>query len=304
MKGKLGQIILVLMAGILFPYMAVLIAIQNGFMASGQEINAGYQIIMENGSCVESEQYLAGILAKQISAEYPMEVLKAQAVLARTWLHEMMNGQNYINEQQLGEYRWDSTCTDTYGDNYLDAYRMYYRAVFSTEGETIWYNENRIVPLYHVLSAGQTRDDSSGSCPYLIGRECSFDMEAEQFLQVQILEEKDYWDIWNSIDPNRQIEQSAMILDQIVWTTDNAGYVTGANVQGIDFDGKEIQTAFNLASPWMRMEVYGTRIRIISRGIGHGYGLSQWEAKRLAENGSDYRQILQYFFHGISIKAE
>lgn len=304
MRGKLGQIMLVVTAGILFPYMAVLVAMQNG-IAVRQEKETGRQIIAEEGKLIESEQYLAGILAKQITADYPMEALKAQAVLARTWLYQAMGDSKRISEEQLGAYRWDSRwMIDTYGEDYLKDYRIYYRAVIATQGETAWYNERRITPLYHMLSAGQTRDDSSGVCPYLIGRECSFDMEAEQFLQVQILEMEEYWNTWNEIDPGRQLDTGTLTSEEMEWETDTAGYVITVSAQGIEFTAQEMQDAFGLASPWVRADVYGTQIRLISRGIGHGYGLSQWEARRLAESGYDYKQILQHFFHGISIKAE
>ena len=35
---------------------------------------------------------------------------------------------------------------------------------------------------------------------------------------------------------------------------------------------------------------------VITRGIGHGLGMSQYTAKKLAENGSSYQEILEYFF--------
>ncbi len=305
MKGKLRKIMLVLTAGILFPYMAVLLAIQNGVTVSGGETGSHRQVILEDGSRMESERYLAGIVAKQIEASYPKEALKAQAVLARTWLYQAMGEQDAIREESLGEYAWDSSwMMETYGTDYVQYYQIYYRAVFETRGETAWYEERRITPLYHVLSAGRTRDDNSGSCPYLIGRECNFDMEAEQFLKVQILEPADFWAAMNQIDPKRQVDPAAITLSAIEWKTDSGGYVLSAVINGLEFQAQEIQTVLNLPSAWMRAEEYGTQIRVISRGIGHGYGLSQWEAKRLAKSGYDYKQILGHFFHGISIKPE
>jgi len=305
MKGRIGQIVLVLTAGILFPYMAVLLAMQNGIYAAGQEWKMERKIVTEGGRFIESEQYLAGILAKQIPADYPMETLKAQAVLARTWLYQAMGDADSINEEELGAYRWDGRwMADTYGEDYLKDYQKYYQAVFATRGETAWYEDSRITPLYHALSAGQTRNDSSGICPYLIGRECNFDMEAERFLQVRILEKEEFWSALNRINPLRQVNEGEASLEMIEWNIDTAGYVVTANIQGMEFSAQEIQEVLEISSPWIRIDMYGAQIRIISRGIGHGYGLSQWEARRLAENGYDYKKILQYFFYGISIKTE
>lgn len=36
-------------------------------------------------------------------------------------------------------------------------------------------------------------------------------------------------------------------------------------------------------------------------GFGHGLGVSQYGAKAMAEKGSDYRQILEYYYNGITI---
>ncbi len=303
MKAKLKQIALVFTVGILFPYMAVLLAMQNGIAVSGQE-DGGRRIILQDGRQMDSERYLAGILAKQIDSEYPSEVLKAQAVLARTWLYQAMGEKDTISEEQLGEYAWERDwMPDIYGSGYLEAYHRYYRAVFATQKETAWYENIRITPLYHMLSAGRTRDDNSGNCPYLIGRECSSDMEAEQFLRVKIMEPAQFREVFNRIDPARQMGEEAALTD-MEWKTDSAGYITQVVINGMEFSSQEVQHAFEMPSSWIRAEEYGTQIRLISRGIGHGYGLSQWEAKRLAENGYDYQQILGHFFHGISIKAE
>ncbi len=44
--------------------------------------------------------------------------------------------------------------------------------------------------------------------------------------------------------------------------------------------------------------------RFIGRGFGHGVGLSQYGAKALAEQGYDYRQIVQYYYDGVQITKE
>ncbi|MBQ9881210.1 MAG: SpoIID/LytB domain-containing protein [Synergistes sp.] len=42
----------------------------------------------------------------------------------------------------------------------------------------------------------------------------------------------------------------------------------------------------------------GYSVTISGRGAGHGVGLPQWSAKAMAENGWDYRRILDYYFSG------
>ena len=45
----------------------------------------------------------------------------------------------------------------------------------------------------------------------------------------------------------------------------------------------------------------GETLVLYGRGSGHGVGLSQWGAKTLAENGWDYRKILEYYFPGTTV---
>ena len=44
------------------------------------------------------------------------------------------------------------------------------------------------------------------------------------------------------------------------------------------------------------------KIRIVTKGHGHGFGLSQYTAQKMAEKGEDYRKILQYFFPGTELE--
>lgn len=304
MGQRFRQIGIVLAAGLLFPYMVVLLAAQKGIGVEKRQAGGAYQVILNGGMGMDAEAYLAGILARQISADYPEELLKAQALLARTWLYRMMGDGQQIYAAALGDYEWNTEdLIELCGENYMEDYKRLYAAAYETEGETIWYEGERITPLYHALSAGETRFDTSGACPYLIGRECSFDMEAPGYQQVQLMEPQSFWAYINGIDPLRQVGENTDIA-AVQWEMDEAGYVLSATVGDISFSGQELQNALGVQSPWLRAERYGDRIRVISKGIGHGYGLSQWEGKRLAESGYGYREILEYFFHGITIKNE
>jgi stage II sporulation protein D len=44
-------------------------------------------------------------------------------------------------------------------------------------------------------------------------------------------------------------------------------------------------------------------VRFFGKGFGHGVGMSQWGAYRMAEAGHDYRDILQHYYKGIQITS-
>lgn len=306
MRQRIKMIFLVLSAGLLFPFMIALLMLQNGFGVEEAQIDDKKRVTLSDGTSLSAETYLAGIIALQLPADYPYEMVKAQALLARTWLYRMMGEKDEVESGELGEYRWDAKrLRDVCGPDYLESYKLFYKAACDTKGETVWYEDERITPLYHALSAGQTRSDNSGACPYLVGRECNFDMEAQEYLQVQLMEPGAFWAQIGKIDPGRPLEGINMEnTESIEWNTDEAGYVLSVDIGGASFSGRELQDAFGLQSSWMRADQCGSQIRVISKGIGHGYGLNQWEGKRLAESGYDYKAILEYFFQGITIKNE
>ena len=67
-------------------------------------ITSGKKVILDrkNGeSYMDVEEYLPGVVAKQIPAEYGKEALRAQAVIARTFIYQKMNGQDEVKESEL-----------------------------------------------------------------------------------------------------------------------------------------------------------------------------------------------------------
>ena len=45
------------------------------------------------------------------------------------------------------------------------------------------------------------------------------------------------------------------------------------------------------------------RLHIYGGGNGHGVGMSQYGARGMAQQGFNYRQILQHFYPGTELKA-
>lgn len=50
------------------------------------------------------------------------------------------------------------------------------------------------------------------------------------------------------------------------------------------------------------MEQVEKGIRITTKGLGHGVGMSQYGAERMAESGKPYDEILQYYFKNVTIE--
>lgn len=110
------------------------------------------------------EEYLYGVLKKEISPRWPAETLKAQAVAARTWA--IFNTNKYIDK---GYNISASTDSQAYGGvNHEDP--LTNRAVDKTRGIIMVYKGETINAVYHSDSGGYTEDSENvwGSfLPYL-----------------------------------------------------------------------------------------------------------------------------------------
>jgi len=118
------------------------------------------------------EEYLYGVLKKEISPRWPKEALKAQAVAARTFAIFNMN--KYIDK---GYNICASTNSQAYGGvNHEDP--LTNKAVDETRGVIITYKGKPINAVYHSDSGGYTEDSENvwGSfLPYLRSVESKFE---------------------------------------------------------------------------------------------------------------------------------
>jgi stage II sporulation protein D len=64
---------------------------------------------------------------------------------------------------------------------------------------------------------------------------------------------------------------------------------------------RDLRTEFNLKSTFFSTYPEGMEVMIRGRGFGHGVGLCQEGAMRMAKYGYNYHQIAVYYFPGIHL---
>ena len=87
-------------------------------------------------------------------------------------------------------------------------------------------------------------------------------------------------------------------------TLDGAGYVRELTLDGRVISGEEMQRLLDLPSCSFSIKDAGDEYRIVTKGIGHGFGVSIYGANEMAKMGATYTSILQYYYTGIEISAE
>ena len=91
-----------------------------------------------------------------------------------------------------------------------------------------------------------------------------------------------------------QLPESIQMIEK-----DNAGYVGKIQIGHHIYTGEEIAKALSLPSSCFTLENYEGQIRAVCKGIGHGYGLSQYGAKTMGEEGYTWEDILNYYYKNI-----
>lgn len=115
---------------------------------------------------ISLEEYLYGVLPKEMGYSYHMEALKAQAIAARTYATKNLN--KHIEE---GYNLCDTSDCQTYGGKNVENSKTN-EAVDDTKGMIITYNGYPIDAVYHSNSGGHTESATEiwgGDLPYLIG---------------------------------------------------------------------------------------------------------------------------------------
>ena len=300
MKGKIVTLVLLFLASLLFPYTMPILCFDTGLMSYQPEDL--YSVVLENEKTVSAEQYLVGILAQEIDPSMEQETLKAQAILARTWLYRTMGTKTSVSESELAIHAMTlSQMKAVWGDDEYLYYEKLYAAVIETAGQCLYYGDGLAAPLFHKISAGMTRYDQTGDCPYLVGVDCVYDAESPGYQTVKQFTKEEFAGKLNQIDDTRQLSAPVNAAD-VALTLDAQGYVMNLQVSEISFSAEEAALALGIPSLWFRLEDYADTIRVIAKGIGHGYGMSQYGADRYAGEGRDYKWILQHYFQGCEVK--
>lgn len=247
------------------------------------------------------DDMLAGIIANEISITSEPETLKAQAVIVRTnCLRAIQNGQNLPEGLTKSEMMrlWGS-------ENFTECYSQLENCIEATKGIAMTYGGNYIQADFHTASAGYTRNANevyqNEEYPYLISAESRVDITSSDFLKVIFYKPEEFISTGQAFFPQEmQGKSSAEILEAFVITKrDAADYVTEVTIGEQVYSGEEIRLAFGWNSSCFYLREVEGDIRVVTKGCGHGLGLSLHGAEQLAKSGYAYKDILEYYYSGV-----
>ncbi|MEG1605537.1 MAG: SpoIID/LytB domain-containing protein [Clostridia bacterium] len=263
-----------------------------------------YNAQTEQYQQMDMEDYLAGVLAGEMRNDWPMEALKAQAILARTYALKFM-------EDKQSRYGGADISTDVREAQAYDAGKVNERvqkAVEATRGEVLSAGGELPYAWFHA---------HAGNVTELATAALEFDGEEPPYTQSVRSPDSDkapttvkQWKARYSAE-----EVGAACADTGVKT----GTVKTLEIGEKGASGRAVTFVVNgktVSAPALRLALDGTKFKstlldgalvegdkvtFSGKGYGHGVGMSQWGAYGMAESGAKAEDIVKHYFKNVEI---
>ena len=275
------------------PLLAVLLFVLPGITAILFQKNVRF--LWEDTQNVE--RYLPGMLFRVIGEEMEEETLKAQAVILRSNLMISLQEKTvtYADlREQCSLIKTDMAKED------LAFYKKLEEISKETEGEVITYEGNVCYCPFFYASSGTTREAfaffEDGSYPYLIAVPSHRDEESIHYITYHHFSMEEFREKMNELCQNTY-QNRIEILEK-----DDSDYITWLKIEETIVGGEVFREKLGLSSACFSIEQKENGIRITCKGRGHGFGFSQYGANAMAVDGKGYRELLEYYFHNITIE--
>jgi len=272
---------------------------------NGRKFRGNMQFIKKDSrllvvNYVGIDDYVKGILYHEVSHYWPHEVLKAQAVVSRTYAVYQMRKNKLKDYDVTGDIY-----SQVYGGKTSERYRTN-RAVAETRREILTFKGEVFPAYFHASCGGHTEDSSvlwNIDTPPLAGVTCGKCGASPHFR-------------WHRVLTLRAIAQKLKeagysikgIQDIRVLGRDKSGRVVNLEISSNNKDTKITAKDFRqtigpnvIRSTNFKVGVVENDAVFSGLGWGHGVGFCQWGAYFMAKGGEGYETILKYYYPGSKI---
>lgn len=248
------------------------------------------------------EEYLYGVVPKEMPYGWAEEALKAQAIAARTYAL-YIKGKNAVKPYDLET----TASTQAYGGYDAETPRTN-QAVDATRDRVMTFDGKIIIAYFHANSAGHTEDAANVwgvDIPYLRGVPDRFSANLPEsgwkcFVSYESLRSRlnrDGYEIGRIGDLQLLGKSvSGRVLNVRVVSDKRNFLLTGNNFRMM-IGGTVLKSMF------FKCRHSSRGIFFEGRGYGHGVGMSQWGANRMAQEGLTCENILKHYYRDIEITA-
>lgn len=262
--------------------------------------------VLREGETVsmELEEYLTGVLLGEMPMSFEPEALKAQAVACRTYALRSYGHRRHDSAALCT----DSGCCMAWRDPEQAAPEDRAKAeaaVRATAGLVICYGDELIDATFFSCSGGRTEAAAAvwgSDLPYLQAVDSPGEEDAAHYSDELRIPLEEFRQKLLAAKPEAQLEG-----DPGGWVGSSretpGGGVDSLELGGAVFRGTELRKLFGLRSTAFRLELTGQEAVFYTRGYGHRVGMSQYGAQAMALAGSDFREILCWYYQGVELRA-
>ena len=263
---------------------------------------------------IDLEDYLCSVISSEMNANSPMELLKAHAVISRSWA---------IRAMQKPNHEGFDVCADDHCQRYEGLRRMNERAVEAvraTRGQVLMFNNEICDCRYYKCCGGRT--EIWRTCwedidvPYIQSVQCDYCKSPSPKVLRLVLndydqETKDFRD-WKVTYTDAELDEivnskhpgigHVIALEPL--HRGASGRIDSLHIIGSDRTeviGKELNIRYALSkkclySSWFDVKHENGAWTLQGHGWGHGAGLCQIGAAVMASEGKTYEEILSYYY--------
>ena len=263
---------------------------------------------------MELETYVQGVLAGEMKNDWPLEALKAQAILARTFVLKFV--QEKKSRYPDADISTDIEEAQAYNAEAVnDAIRQ---AVEETRGQVLSFEGELPYAWFHAHSGGATElakaglgweKDEPGYTQSVKGNEPDSAGASQELKDAQAWEAGFSFEEFESALATLGIETELSPESQVtVGERGTSGRALTLNVDGQPVNAASLRIA--LGSTKMRSTMLTSltlgqngSVHMAGRGYGHGVGMSQWGAYGMAEAGKSAQDIVTHYFRDVTVET-
>jgi len=257
---------------------------------------------------IKLEEYLAGVVAAEMEPTWPENALAAQAILARTFTMENIKAQR-VKKLHGTDASTDIEEFQAYNPSRInDQVRQ---AVASTRGQVITYRGNYVKGWFSACDGGISATAKEG---------LSYTKEPTPYINAgmqdgcltETVPENQYWRVALPLQQVQAAVQEISGKDTGSFNTVRivergpSGRATKIQLGLATVSGPELRLA--LGSDKVRSmlltsaQVQGNNLVLEGKGFGHGVGLCQWGANKLALEGKNPEEIIKFYYRNVDIQ--
>lgn len=248
------------------------------------------------------EEYIKGVVAGEMPANFELEALKAQAVASRSYAMYQMTATkdkdyDVLNTTANQVYLTDQELKNNWKNEYEQKINKINKAITETTGEYLTYKGQIVNAMFFSTSTGKTENSEEvfvSALPYLRSVDSKWDEASPVYTDTYTFDLKDFYSKLSlPYNENLKIE---------ITEKTSTGRIKKLKINDQELNGRDFATKLSLRSNYFTITQNNDKITINTKGFGHGVGMSQYGANGMAKEGYKYDQILKHYYQNTEIK--